>query len=215
MGRWVPQQWKCWLVVCGRDAHSGEWRVLQKVPVVCLTFETFRLIFLLNIVGFSVCPASLGERPLSPSPSKAKRMNPMSQDYVQGCDCGPSKQIMTRTFTRSTGKKVLSFNCDSELGRRWAWGSWRCSLPSQGDTLPENDASIEESRAKSQSKDFMMTLEDLDPALPEASLCFLVTEADKVHFFPLYGQGDLGFYHLCLKRPLLRHWGTLHTWTHI
>ena len=54
-----------WWCMEGKKHTQESERVLEKIPVVHLIFKVFRLIFLLNMLGFSVCPASLQEAPFS------------------------------------------------------------------------------------------------------------------------------------------------------
>lgn len=102
-----------WWCMEGKKHTQESERLLEKIPVVHLIFKVFRLIFLQNMLGFCLPSFSSGS-PLLLSPSNSNRTDPISPDQVQGCDLGPSNQIMTRTFTRSTGKKILSFSCHGE-----------------------------------------------------------------------------------------------------
>lgn len=101
--------------------------------------------------------------------------DPFSPDQVHGADLGPSNQIVTKTFIRSIGDKILLLQLRWRDGQDVNLGLLRTISAIHGDILPDSEAKTKESRAKRQSDNFRITSEALDPALPDAPLYFSVT----------------------------------------
>lgn len=112
MGRWVSQQYKCWLLMRGReDACPGEWKGFREDTCSSPGLQGLWVNIPMNMLGFSVCSASPSEPPCLLSPSNSNRKDPISPDQVQGCDLGPSNQLTVKTSITSVGKRCSLLWC--------------------------------------------------------------------------------------------------------